>query len=376
MDNSKKRTICSITSVVCACALFAGSIAAEANTIKTKPTQTTKPAVTSQQKKQPTKPAATTKKAQPAKQTPAQQAKPAAPAVPQPTTAAPAPFKGEETYSSFLVTPEWLKANIDKVVLIDARASSLYKGQQGHLPGAINAEWTYFANMGGKAGDPKWGTVADAPVLAKRIGALGIDGKKEVIVYGDGGDWGNAAWVVWILRMTGFGNAKILDGGFTAYRAAGGKTVATVHTPKPVTYPYTTFNPSYVVTTDWMKDAVSSPDVKIVDVRSEKEYAGEIRPFGEKRPGHIPGAINLPMDKVMTSDYKVLPESDLRALLESNGFTNKEQTIILYDTAGVRSSFMTMVFRIAGFKNARNYDASYHAWCGTEGLEVRQGMNP
>ena len=381
MNNVVRSVFCMMTSVICAAALFAGSITADAAEIKTKPTQATKPAAATQQKKQPTKPAAQTKKPAPAKPaTP----KPAAqkPAAAKPASAdtqpiaVPAPFKGEETYVSFIVSPEWLKANINKVVLIDARASSLYKGQQGHLPGAINAEWTYFANMGGKAGDPKWGTVADPAVLAKRIGALGIDGKKEVIVYGDGGDWGNAAWVVWILRMTGFGNAKILDGGFTAYRAAGGKTSTANHTAKAVSYPYTKFDPSYVVTTEWLSGAIASPDIKIVDVRSEKEYSGEIRPFGEKRPGHIPGAVNFPMDKVLTPDYKILPESELQAMLASGGFTDKEQTIIMYDTAGVRSSFMTMIFRISGFKNARNYDASYHAWCGTPELEVRQGMTP
>ena len=47
---------------------------------------------------------------------------------------------GAETYQSLLISAEWVKANIGKVVLIDARAQALYKGQQGHLPGAVNAE--------------------------------------------------------------------------------------------------------------------------------------------------------------------------------------------------------------------------------------------
>lgn len=293
------------------------------------------------------------------------------------TPAAPAAqASGIETYQSFTVTPEWLKANIDKVVVIDARASSLYKGQQGHLPGAINAEWTYFANMNGKAGDPKWGTVLDPATLAKRIGALGINGQKEVIVYGDGGDWGNSAWVVWILRMTGFKNAKILDGGFTAWRASGGKTSNTTHTAKAVTYPNTKFDESYMVSTEWLSQNLTNPEIKIVDVRSEKEYSGEIRPFGERRPGHIPSATNFSMDKVFTPDYKILPQEQLLEVIEGAGFDDKDQTIILYDTAGVRSSFMTMVFRLAGYKNARNYDASYHAWCANSDLEITQGPNP
>ncbi len=281
-----------------------------------------------------------------------------------------------ETHASFIVSPEWVKANLDKVVLIDARHVSLYKGQQGHLPGAVSAEWTYFANMTGKAGDPKYGKVFDAATIAKKIGSLGIDGKKPVVVYGDGGDWGNSAFVVWIMRMTGFKNAKIMDGGFTAYRAIGGKTSNTTHTNKPITYPYNKFDPSYVVSTEWMKENLGDPNIRIVDARSDKEYTGEIRPFGERRPGHIPGAVNLPWNEVFTADFKILPEAELQALFASKGFTNKEQTIVCYDTSGVRGAFMTMAFRIAGYKNARNYNPSYHAWCADADTEIRQGPTP
>ncbi|MDR1966507.1 MAG: sulfurtransferase, partial [Synergistaceae bacterium] len=200
---------------------------------------------------------------------------------------------GVETYESLFVTAEWVKANLDKVVLIDARAQSLYKGQQGHLPGAVNAEWTYFANMNGKAGDPAYGAVLDAAAMAKKIGALGIDGKKEVIVYGDGGDWGNAGWVVWVLRMTGLKNARILDGGFTVYRASGGKTSDKTTTNKAVSYPNAKYDDTYMVNTDWMKQNAGDPSIRIIDVRGTDEYTGKIRPFGERRPGHIPGAINL-----------------------------------------------------------------------------------
>jgi 3-mercaptopyruvate sulfurtransferase SseA len=284
--------------------------------------------------------------------------------------------EGTETYQSFLVTPEWLQANLDKVVIIDARAQSLYKGQQGHLPNAVNAEWTYFANMGGKAGDPNWGDIPDGATLAKKFSALGIDGKKEVIVYGDGGDWGQAGWVVWALRMTGFKNARVLDGGFTVWRASGGKTSDKTTTNKPVTYPNANIDPSYSVTTAWLAEHVNDPAIRIVDVRSDREYTGEIRPFGEARPGHIPGAVNVSMDGVFTPDFKILPEADLAAFFSSVGFNDKEQEIIVYDTHGVRSAFMTMVFRLAGFKNARNYDPSYSAWCANPDVEIRQGPNP
>ncbi|HAJ93512.1 MAG TPA: sulfurtransferase, partial [Synergistaceae bacterium] len=88
-----------------------------------------------------------------------------------------------ETEASLLVSAEWLKKNKGQVVLVDARPESLYSG--GHISGAVNASWTYFANMNAQAGTKKWGAIWQPSTMAKRIGALGINGKKTVVVYDD-----------------------------------------------------------------------------------------------------------------------------------------------------------------------------------------------
>lgn len=49
---------------------------------------------------------------------------------------------------------------------------------------------------------------------------------------------------------------------------------------------------------------------------------------------------------------------------------------MVYDTAGVRSAYLVLVLRMAGFENARNYDSSFHEWAGTPELEVVQGSKP
>jgi 3-mercaptopyruvate sulfurtransferase SseA len=130
------------------------------------------------------------------------------------------------------------------------------------------------------------------------------------------------------------------------------------------------------VTTAWVKENLNNPDVRFVDVRSKQEYTGEIRPFGERRPGHIPGAVNIPLDSFFTPDFKLIAEADLETLLSDAGFADKDQTIILYDTLGVRGAFATMAFRLAGYVNARNYDASYQAWNFDAETQIVQGPNP
>lgn len=283
-------------------------------------------------------------------------------------------FANIESELSLIATAEWLKANLDKVVVVDARDPALYKGQQGHIPGAVNAPWTYFARES-KAGDPLSYTVLGPAEMAKKLGALGIDGKKEVIVYGDGGDWGNSAWVIWILRMTGNKKSRLLDGGWTAWRAAGGKTETAARSNKAVAHPAIKYDESYVVSTQWMKENYRDPQVKVVDVRTPQEYTGSIRPFGEKRPGHIPGAINFNWGEVMTSDFKIINEEALMVKLASF-FPNKDQHIVFYDTNGVRAAFMTMIFRLADYPNARCYDASYSVWCAEKDTDIVQGPDP
>ncbi|MDR3076111.1 MAG: sulfurtransferase, partial [Synergistaceae bacterium] len=256
-----------------------------------------------------------------------------------PVGAAAAAEGGVETYQSLLISSEWVRANLGSAVLIDARPLAQYRGQQGHIPGAVSAEWTYFADMNGNVGDPAYGAVFDAAAMSRKIGALGIDGGKDVVVYGDGGDWGNAGWVVWVLRMSGIENARILDGGFTVYRASGGRTSGKTEASRAVAYWNARYDESYIVGNAWMKENYNNPEVKVVDVRSVDEYTGKVKIFGERRPGHIPGAINLSWDSLYTSDFKILPEAELSALFGNAGFADKNQTIVCYDTSGVRAAF-------------------------------------
>lgn len=280
-------------------------------------------------------------------------------------TAPPAPSK-----STLLVDAEWLKANIDNVVVIDARASSLYA--KGHIPGAVNAEWTYFANVKGQPGNPGWGEIFEKDTLAKKIGAMGINGKKPVVVYGDCGGWGQEGWVAWVLRLSGVPNVRKLDKGYMGWLAAGGKASTTATKPKAVAFSIPAFQGGYKVTTPWLVSKLG--EVKIVDARTPFEYEGG-RIFQERRGGHIPGAINIPFDVVFASDRSIKEIEELDAIFRMHGL-HPDNEIVVYDTAGVRSAHLVMIMRMAGYEKARNYDSSFHEWAGTPELEVIQGKEP
>lgn len=285
---------------------------------------------------------------------------------------APAAFGAEAPLSktTLFVDAPWVKENASKLIFVDARASSLYA--KGHIPGAVNAEWTYFANVKGQPGNPGWGEIFPQDTLAKKIGALGIDGKQPIVVYGDCGGWGQEGWAAWVFRLSGIDNVRILDGGYHAWLAAGGKVSTTAAKPKAVTFSIKAFQGGYKVTTPWLASKLG--EVKVVDARTPFEYEGG-RIFQERRGGHIPGAINIPWDVVFKPDMTVRDIADLNALFSSHGLSPDDE-ITVYDTAGVRAAYMVMVMRMAGYDKARNYDSSFHEWAGTPDLEVVEGKAP
>ncbi len=281
----------------------------------------------------------------------------------------PSPMKegDAETKDSILVSPAWLKANRGSVILVDARPDSLYAN--GHIPGAVNAPWTYFANVNTKQGSEKWGTIWPADTMAKRLGALGIDGKKMVVTYCDAGGWGQSGWTLWILRQAGIKNAKMLDGGIAAWKTIGGEMTKNKHANKTVGYNLKQYVPNYVVTTEWINNNLGKPGLVLLDVRTDVEYLGKIAPFQEKRRGHLPGAINIPRESFLRENLEAKYPDDIKALLLAKGIT-PDNEIVVYDTAGVRSAYVLMLLRAAGFRKSLNYDAGFQAWAGDPELPI------
>lgn len=278
-----------------------------------------------------------------------------------PTTTATDQLKG-----NLFVDANWLKANLDKVIVLDVRKAQDY--QAGHIPEAINSPWQSLANMTGKSGEPGWGTILPAKELAAKLGSMGINGEKTVITYGDPPGWGEDGRVMWVLNMAGIKNVKMLDGGWKGWQAIQGQMSKEVPTPSPVTYTFASLDQNLNVTTDYIK--ANQNKIKIVDVRSEKEYKGATD-FGEARGGHLPGAISLPFEKMYNQNGIIKSTDELKKMFADAGL-KAEDEIVAYCTKGIRSGHMAMVMRNLGFTKVRNYDASFYEWSGNASLPLEK----
>lgn len=287
---------------------------------------------------------------------------PAAPSTPATQTVAPGL---SPVLAADFVSVVDLKANLAGTVVIDARADKDYAA--GHIPGSINAIWQLFAKVtAGKPGDKGWGTLMSASDIAAKLGELGVDTTKPIVVVTAPGGWGEDGRIVWMLRMAGIANSKMLDGGYTAWTAAGNET-STDATKLPATkVTIASLDQSWNVTTDEIVAGLKT--LKIVDARTEKEYGGAVD-FGEARGGHLPGAVNIPFGSQFKDDGTLKSEADLKAMFTAAGLAPTDD-IVVYCTKGIRSAHMTLVLRALGFTKARNYDASYYEWAGNKSLQV------
>ena len=107
----------------------------------------------------------------------------------------------------------------------------------------------------------------------------------------------------------------------------------------------------------------------LVDVRSVKEFAGEITAPPEyptehaQRGGHIPGAKNIPWAQAVNdADGTFKSVDELKRLYHENGVT-PDKEIIAYCRIGERSSHSWFVLKyLLGYPSVRNYDGSWTEW--------------
>lgn len=268
---------------------------------------------------------------------------------------------------SYIVDLDWLKENIanEDVLILDARGEEAYN--KGHIPGSVAVTWQQFSDMQGQPGDENWGTVLKGEELSKKLSEIGVTKDKKIVVYADTQKgWGDEGRIVWMLRGVGIENAVMLDGGFNYWKSEKNEVSKEAKVPTPSTVEVSSLDSKIDIKTEELVEKLEK--VKIIDVRAKKEYNGATD-YGEARGGHIPGAINLDFMEFLNKDGTLKSATEIQAILDENGI-KKDDEVVTYCTAGIRSAHMQIVLTMLGYNNAKNYDQSFYAWAGNKDLEV------
>jgi thiosulfate/3-mercaptopyruvate sulfurtransferase len=260
-----------------------------------------------------------------------------------------------------LVSPEWAQQHLNdpgvRFVEVDVDTAAY---EQSHLPGAVGWNWTSQLSDGIRR------DITSREDLAKLLSESGIGADTHIVLYGDNNNW-FAAWAYWQLRLHGFENVSILNGG-RRYWLDNGLPVTTdapSHAPTNVQVP----EPDYTLRAfrDDILPRLGEAAFTLVDVRSPAEFNGEvIAPPGmtetAQRAGHIPGAQSIPWAQAVKEDGTFKSADDLKTLYEAKGVT-PDKDVIAYCRIGERSSHSWFVLHeLLGYPNVRNYDGSWTEW--------------
>ncbi|WP_240842310.1 rhodanese-like domain-containing protein [Acidaminobacter sp. JC074] len=268
---------------------------------------------------------------------------------------------------SYLVSADYLLENLnnDNILLLDARGDKAYA--DGHIPGAIAVSWPAFANVGGAPGEAGWGVVLDSQTLSEKLSTIGVDMNKEIIVYADTQNgWGEDGRIVWMLRMAGIENSKILDGGYNYWTSMKHETTKEATQPVESDFVVEALDETLTIGTEEL--ASRNGDFVILDTREQNEFDGDAN-FGEKRGGHLPNARLLTFNTLLNEDGTFKTGQELEAIFLEAGL-NKDDEIVTYCTAGIRSAHAQIALKMMGYENVRNYDASFYEYAANEALPL------
>jgi thiosulfate/3-mercaptopyruvate sulfurtransferase len=257
---------------------------------------------------------------------------------------------------NLLAETDWLAGQLDNqsVVVVDIRPKEAFEA--GHIPGAV-----WYDRGALKDPDEKLFVIRPS-LFAEKIGALGIDSTKEVVIYDEGnGLWATRLW--WVLDYYGHANARVVNGGFAKWEKEGRPLSREARQPTPATF-VATPNPDVICGLDYVMERVNNPEpnVVILDVRSQAEFTGaDVR---AARGGHVPTSVNLDWQtSLTTNDPRVWrPAEELRAQFAQAGIT-ENTSVITYCQTGVRAAHSLFTLRLVGLgENAKVYDGSWAEW--------------
>lgn len=273
-----------------------------------------------------------------------------------------------------LVSAIWAKDHLSdpgvRFVEVDVDTAAY---EQSHIPGAVGWDWTSQLSDGIRR------DIVSRGELEMLLSRSGIGRDTHVLLYGDNNNW-FAAWAYWQLKLFGWRQVSLIDGGRRYWLDNG--------------YPVTVEVPGYASTTVTLpevdrslrafRDEILSrlPEVGtglvLVDVRSPAEFNGEvIAPPGmsetAQRAGRIPGATSAPWAQTVNEDGTFKDVETLRAHYVDKG-VSPDADVIAYCRIGERSSHSWFVLHeLLGYPSVRNYDGSWTEWGSLIDVPIEKG---
>jgi len=270
------------------------------------------------------------------------------------TTSAPSDYPYDRDHKYLIFETQW-------GTLDDATAY-----REGHIPGAIHSNSDIYEND-----YPRWFLLSDDD-LHKAMGNMGITEDTTVVVYSDSNIFAARLW--WILMYGGVKDVRFLNGGYQQWLADGYTGEETINEPLPATFTGNV-NPDYIVTVDDLFNRYTDTEnLFLADVRSYKEYTGEISGYSYvDQKGRIPNSVwchdaDDSSGIYVDSDGTTRNYTEVMTLWNGFGIRSTAETarfdkeVIFYCGSGYRSALTFMYAHLMGYENVRNFSDGWEGW--------------
>jgi len=268
-----------------------------------------------------------------------------------------------------LLSPETLSLHLN-----DQQVRAVYVGAEekyaaGHIQGS--AHLTHASLNFGVA--PTAGYLPADDHLQQLFQTIGLNENTHVVCYDDEAGTA-AARLFWVLEAMGHRHVSFLNGGLLAWQAAGFSLTTAI--PAVQTGNWTPVpQPQLLATKEYVRDALTNPEIGILDARSEDEHNG-IKSASERK-GHIPGAVS--MDWLSTRDVnsnnQLKPLAELQQRLDQLGLAQSKE-IIAHCQTHQRSCHSYMMLRALGYQKIRGFAGSWSEWSADSNMPVTNPQKP
>ncbi len=272
-----------------------------------------------------------------------------------------------------LVDTDWVEEHLGdgsvRLIEVDEDTTAYEKG---HIRGAVS--WNWSTDLRTKIGRD----YLDQAGFSGLLSEAGVGPDTTVVLYGGNNNW-FAAYAYWLLKLRGFDDVKLLNGGRKKWELESRELV-----PDVPAHDATGFRisgperPQIRALRDEVLGKVGS-GIGLVDVRSPEEFRGEklapdhLPQEQSQVPGHIAGAANIPWVKAANDDGTFKTADELKALYEDEGIS-PDREIIAYCRIGERSSHTWFALQeLLGYQNVKNYDGSWTEYGSLVGAPVELG---